>query len=67
MGWSTPVDRYKTFRDGVRVPTYGTGWWHPPEGAYAYLRLEVDDLAYNVAPGRDATTIPGWGRIKDDL
>ena len=67
LGWSTPVNRYQTFRDGIRVPTYGTGWWHPSEGPYAYLRLEVDDIAYNVTPVRDATTIPGWGRVKDDL
>jgi hypothetical protein len=67
LGWSTPVDRYQTFRDGVRLPAYASGWWHPSDGAYAYLRLEVDDLAYNVTPVRDATTIPGWGRIKDDL
>ena len=67
LGWSTPVDRYKVFPNGVRVPTYGTGWWHPPEGSYAYLRLEVDDCAYNVTPVRDATTIPGWGRVTDDV
>ena len=67
LGWSTPVDRYKVLQNGVRVPTYGTGWWHPPEGSYAYFRLELDECAYNVTPVRDATTIPGWGRVHDDL
>ena len=59
LPWSTPLDRYQTFADGVRVPTYGTGWWHAPEGAFSYLRLEVDDVAHNVGPGRDQPIVVG--------
>jgi hypothetical protein len=57
LRWSTPLDRYRTFGDGIRVPTYGSGWWHPPEGAFAYLRIEIDDIAYNVGPGRDQPVV----------
>ena len=61
LPWSTPVERYREFEGGIRVSTYGSGWWHPPEGSYAYIRLELDDIAYNVGPGREsAVSIPGW-------
>jgi hypothetical protein len=63
LPWSTPVDRYHVFGDGIRIPRYGVGWWHPPGGAYAYLRIEVEDIAYNVGPGLSAvTSIPGWSK-----
>ena len=66
LPWSTPVDRYRTFGDGVRVPSYGTGWWHAPDGAFSALRLEVDNIAYNVGPVADAVKIPGWGTSPAD-
>jgi hypothetical protein len=59
LPWSTPVDRYRTFGDGIRIPSYGTGWWHPPEGTFAYLRIEIDEIAYNLGPGRDQPTVVG--------
>jgi hypothetical protein len=46
--WTTPVSRFRTFAGGSRLPGYGEGWWHPAEGAFAYLRIELDDITYNV-------------------
>lgn len=48
LPWTTPVSRFRTFAGGARLPGYGEGWWHPPEGAFAYLRIELDDIAYDV-------------------
>jgi hypothetical protein len=48
LPWTTPVSRFKTFPHGVRLPSYGEGWWHPAEGRFAYLRIELDDIAYNI-------------------
>jgi hypothetical protein len=48
LPWSTPVSRVRTFPGGARIASVGEGWWHPPEGAFAYLRIEIDDLAYDV-------------------
>jgi hypothetical protein len=61
LPWSTPLDRYRVFGNGIRIPSYGVGWWHPPGAAYAYLRMEIEEIAYNVGPGlADVTKIPGW-------
>lgn len=46
--WSTPFRDYRTF-DGRRLGTRGEGRWHLPAGAFDYIRLEVVDIAYNVA------------------
>jgi hypothetical protein len=57
LPWTTPVSRFRTFPGGARLPGYGEGWWHAPEGAFAYLRIELDDIAYNVTAdcaGREA-------------
>jgi hypothetical protein len=48
MPWSTPVSRFRTFAGAGRLPGYGEGWWHPAEGGFAYLRIEIDDITYNV-------------------
>jgi hypothetical protein len=48
LPWTTPVSRFRTFAGAGRLPGYGEGWWHPPDGAFAYLRIELDDIAYNV-------------------
>jgi len=48
LPWTTPVSRLRTFASGARLPGYGEGWWHPAEGAFAYLRIELDDITYNV-------------------
>lgn len=48
LPWTTPVSRFRTFAGAGRLPGHGEGWWHPAEGAFAYLRIELDDIAYNV-------------------
>jgi hypothetical protein len=54
LPWTTPVSRFRRFPGGARLPGYGEGWWHAPEGAFAYLRIVLDDVAYNV-PARPTT------------
>lgn len=44
--WSTPVGEYRRFGP-FRVATRGEGRWHPPEGDYAYLEIELLDLVIN--------------------
>lgn len=47
--WSTPVEAYHEL-EGLRVMSYGEGWWHPDGGEpYAYLEFELVDL--EVLPG----------------
>lgn len=46
LRWSTPVSGYRDF-GGRRVFSRGEGWWHPPEGAYAYIELELVELEVN--------------------
>jgi hypothetical protein len=41
--WSTPILGYRDFH-GRRVFSRGEGRWHPPEGSYAYLELELLEL-----------------------
>jgi hypothetical protein len=48
MRWSTPLSDYRAF--GVhRLMARGQGVWHAPEGEYAYLRLDLDAIDYNVS------------------
>jgi hypothetical protein len=49
LPWSTPVSGFRTFAPGVRLPSHGEGWWHAPEGAFAYLRIELDEISYDPA------------------
>jgi hypothetical protein len=47
-GWSTPMSAHGPLgahRLGVR----GEGRWHMPSGDYAYIRLTIDSVEYNVA------------------
>jgi len=46
--WSTPVRDYRSV-GGRRVATYGEGRWHTtdPEGHYAYLEYNLDDITFN--------------------
>jgi hypothetical protein len=46
MRWSTPVRDYRSFGPR-RVATRGQGRWHPAEGDYAYLEIELLDLQVN--------------------
>lgn len=44
--WSTPLSDYRSF-GGRRVATRGEGRWSPPEGEFAYLKLELLSLETN--------------------
>jgi hypothetical protein len=41
--WSTPLGEYRAFGP-TRAASRGEGRWHPTEGEYAYIELEVVDL-----------------------
>jgi len=44
--WSTPLSAYQRFEDR-RVATRGEGRWHPSEGEFVYLELELLDFEVN--------------------
>jgi hypothetical protein len=44
--WSTPVGEYRRI-GALRVMSRGEGRWHPPEGEFAYIELELVDLEVN--------------------
>jgi hypothetical protein len=46
--WSTPVRGYRAFGP-MRLCASGEGRWHTADGSFAYLELEIDDVAYNVS------------------
>ena len=46
LPFSTPVADYATFGHR-RVMTRGEGRWHPPEGAFAYIELELVGFEVN--------------------
>jgi hypothetical protein len=43
---TTPASDHRVF-DGVRVPGYGEGVWHLPEGPFTYGRFHVRSVAYD--------------------
>lgn len=45
--WSTPVKDYKEV-NGSKLPTYGEGIWHLPEGDYCYAKFNLEKVDYNV-------------------
>ncbi|HXV63394.1 MAG TPA: DUF6544 family protein [Vicinamibacteria bacterium] len=49
--WSTPVGEYRSFGP-LRVFTRGEARWHPPEGDFAYLEIELVHFEVN-APRRE--------------
>lgn len=46
--WSTPVEGYRSFGP-LRLMSRGEGRWHPAEGEFAYIELELVDLEVNGA------------------
>lgn len=51
--WSTPLGRYRRFGDRWLM-SYGEGRWHAPapEGEFAYVEIELDEITYDVGPVR---------------
>lgn len=47
--WSTPVEDYRSFGPR-RLMSRGEGRWHPSEGAFTYIELELTDLEVDGAP-----------------
>jgi len=47
--WSTPLRDHRSFGP-LRVAGGGEGRWHPPEGDYTYLELDLVELQPNVLP-----------------
>jgi hypothetical protein len=49
MPWSTPVTDYQTLGP-YRLFAFGEVRWHAPSGEFAYMRLYLDGIEYNVRP-----------------
>ena len=47
LRWSTPVGSYRSF-GSLRLGSGGEARWHTPDGSFAYIELELDDVEYNV-------------------
>jgi hypothetical protein len=47
LRWSTPVGSYRPFGP-LRLWSDGEARWHTPNGSFAYIELELDDVEYNV-------------------
>jgi len=47
-GWSTPMSAHGLL-GGYRLGVQGEGRWHMPSGDYAYIRLTIDSVEYNVS------------------
>jgi hypothetical protein len=45
--WSTPIQGYGT-RAGLNLPVEGTGVWNLPDEDFAYIKLHIDEVAYDV-------------------
>lgn len=46
--WSTPAAGYRSFGEH-RLLAGGAARWHAPEGEFAYIEIQMDDVEYNVA------------------
>ena len=56
--WSTPISGYRDI-GSRRVGTIGEGHWHAPDGEFAYLEFDLDQIAYNPAtPNWNQTLVP---------
>jgi len=44
--WSTPISEYRTYSNGLRLPSKGEAVWHLDSGQYAYIKLEITDIEY---------------------
>jgi uncharacterized protein DUF6544 len=46
--WSTPISGYREL-GARRLSTIGEGHWHAPDGEFAYLEYNLDEITYNAA------------------
>ncbi len=46
--WSTPIAGYRDVGSG-RLGTMGEGHWHAPDGEFAYLEYDLEQITYNAA------------------
>jgi hypothetical protein len=44
--WSTPLRDHRAFGT-YRVAGHGEGWWHPPDGEFAYLEMDLIRVRIN--------------------
>jgi hypothetical protein len=49
LRWSTPLRGNRSFGP-FRLMGRGEARWHEATGDYAYIELDIDDIAYNVEP-----------------
>jgi hypothetical protein len=49
LPWSTPLSDYRDF-GGARLAGAGQAVWHTSEGEFVYIRTEMLEIEYNVAP-----------------
>lgn len=47
--WSTPLRDYQAY-GARRLASRGEARWHDPAGAFSYVELELEEVAFNVAP-----------------
>ena len=45
--WSTPISGYRTYGNGLRLPSKGEAVWHLDTGKYSYIKLEITDVEYD--------------------
>ena len=47
LPWSTPMREYRAYGH-VRLGSRGLGIWHEPDGPFAYVEIQIDEVAYNI-------------------
>lgn len=47
LRWSTPLSGYRSY-GAFRLMGRGEARWHEADGDYAYIELDIEDVAYNV-------------------
>jgi hypothetical protein len=45
--WSTPISEYRTYGNGLRLPSKGEAIWHLDSGEYSYIKLEITEVEYD--------------------
>jgi len=45
--WSTPISEYRTYGNGLRLPSKGEAIWHLDSGEFSYIKLEITEVEYD--------------------